>query len=311
MIGTFRNYFSVGFPEIPMPVADVWNLLISHLKKHGALPKKWTLSGTIGHALPHYRTTRDYVVELHEVEKIMREKNLDAFDVYAGVGERKVRYTLVHYMYRGGNVPVTELTCNLEPKCQSLADWTPVIEGTLEKWRGILGWQAFWPYVIWQGMTRVDRYELNFGELPSGYKKRHEPDSLGIRPGWDHVDTSLNPGRHKHLSCDCDVSFYPTAEMWLGPHFWQYAKCTKEEALAADFWLETRDTPHFTYFKCWPTAFTRPEGEQGRMQQRLWKLFFHEDCEWPPGSGTICDEPMYGPPELMPKSADGEVATAT
>jgi hypothetical protein len=88
--------------------------------------------------------------------------------------------------------------------------------------------------------------------------------------------------------------------MWLGPHFWQYAKCTKEEALTGDFWLETRDTPRFTYFKCWHTAFTRPDGEQGRMQQRLWKLFFREDCEWPPGSGTICDEPMYGPPELMP-----------
>jgi hypothetical protein len=29
-------------------------------------------------------------------------------------------------------------------------------------------------------------------------------------------------------------------------------------------------------------------------------LFFQEDCEWPPGSGTICEEPMYGPPELMP-----------
>jgi hypothetical protein len=96
------------------------------------------------------------------------------------------------------------------------------------------------------------------------------------------------------------ATFYPTAEMWLGPHFWQYAKCTKEEALAAGFWLETRETPHFTYFKCWPTHFTRPDGDQGRMQQRLWKLFFHEDCEWPPGSGTICDEPMYGPPELMP-----------
>jgi hypothetical protein len=36
------------------------------------------------------------------------------------------------------------------------------------------------------------------------------------------------------------------------------------------------------------------------MQQRLWKIFFQEDCEWPPGSGIICDEPMYGPPELMP-----------
>ena len=112
------------------------------------------------------------------------------------------------------------------------------------------------------------------------------------------IDVSLNPGRPKELLPT--INFYPTAEMWLGPHFWPYAKCTKEEALAAGFWLETRDTPHYTYFKCWPTPFTRPDGEQGRMQQRLWKLFFHEDCEWPPGSGTICDEPMYGPPELMP-----------
>ena len=108
----------------------------------------------------------------------------------------------------------------------------------------------------------------------------------------------MNPGRPKELGER--TRFYPTAEMWLGPHFWQYAKCTKEEALAADFWLETRDTPHYTYFKCWPAAFTRPDGEQGRMQQRLWRLFFHEDCEWPPGSGTICDEPMYGPRELWP-----------
>ena len=108
----------------------------------------------------------------------------------------------------------------------------------------------------------------------------------------------MNPGRSKALSSV--VNFYPTAEMWLGPHFWQYAKCTKEEALAADFFIEKRDTPHYLYLKCWPEPFTRPDGEQGRMQQRLWKLFFHEDCEWPPGSGTICNEPMYGPPELMP-----------
>lgn len=96
------------------------------------------------------------------------------------------------------------------------------------------------------------------------------------------------------------VYFYPTAEMWLGPHFWQYAKCTKEEALAADFFIEKRDTPNFLYLKSWPEPFTRPDGEQGRQQQRLWKLFFNEDCEWPPGNGGICDEPMYGPPELMP-----------
>jgi hypothetical protein len=112
------------------------------------------------------------------------------------------------------------------------------------------------------------------------------------------IDISLNPGRGKSLYPYS--TFYPTAEMWLGPHFWQYAKCTKEEVLLADFFIEKRDAPHFLYLKSWPEPFTRPDGEQGRQQQRLWKLFFHEDCEWPPGSGIICDEPMYGPSELMP-----------
>lgn len=115
------------------------------------------------------------------------------------------------------------------------------------------------------------------------------------------IDISLNPGRVKELFLG--IRFLASAEMWLGPHFWHHAKCTKEEALAADFFIEKRDTPHFLYLKCWPQPFTRPDGEQGRMQQRLWKLFFHEDCEWPPGSGAICDEPMYGPPELMPEQS--------
>jgi hypothetical protein len=305
MIGTPRNYFSVGFPDIPMPVADVWSILTRHLLDQKALPKKWTLSGTIGHPLPHYRTTPDYKADTEAVEKIMRDKNLDAFVVHSGHMETRVSYTLLHYMYREGTVPTTQLACTLEPKCKSLLDWSPVIEDVLKKWSGILGWQAFWPYVLWQGTTKVESYEAYMGEMPPGFKRWHQPDPMEMGPGWEHVDTSQNPGRHKKLSYD--VSFYPTAEMWLGPHFWQYAKCTKAEALAADFWLETRDEPNYTYFKCWPTAFTRPDGEQGRMQQRLWKLFFHEDCEWPPGSSTICEEPIYGPPELMPQKSHKEL----
>ena len=70
--------------------------------------------------------------------------------------------------------------------------------------------------------------------------------------------------------------------------------------LAADFFIERRDTPHYLYLKCWPHPFTRPDGEQGRVQQKLWRLLYHEDCEWPPGSGGISDEPVGGPPELMP-----------
>ncbi len=119
-----------------------------------------------------------------------------------------------------------------------------------------------------------------------------------IVPDREMIDVSMNPGRRRELIKG--IYFLPSAEMWLGPCFWQYAKCTKEEAMAADFFLEVRDTPHFLYLKSWSKPFTRPDGEQGRQQQRIWKLFFHENCEWPPGSGGISEEPMYGPPELMP-----------
>ena len=44
--------------------------------------------------------------------------------------------------------------------------------------------------------------------------------------------------------------------MWLDLHFWQYAKCTKEDALVADFLVENRGTPQYLYLKCRPSAFT-------------------------------------------------------
>lgn len=81
MIGTPRNYFSVGFPDIPMPVADVWCILARHLLEQKALPEKWTLSGTIGHPLPHLKGTPDYKGDAAAVERILREKSLDAFAV--------------------------------------------------------------------------------------------------------------------------------------------------------------------------------------------------------------------------------------
>ena len=76
-------------------------------------------------------------------------------------------------------------------------------------------------------------------------------------------------------------------------------RAKKEDVIASDFFLEVLDTPHFLYLKSWSHPFTRPDGEQGRVQQKLWRLLFHEDCEWPPGSGGISDVPVGGPPELM------------
>jgi hypothetical protein len=178
-------------------------------------------------------------------------------------------------------------------------NWDLLFGSLLARWPSWGAWHFNQVYQWWQGASEVNEfYSESYGPLPPGYRTHLEPSGSPWLAPKRLIDLSMNPGR-PHLLAP-GVSFYPTAEMWLGPHFWQYAKCAKEEALAADFFLEKRDTPHFLYLKSWPTAFTRPDGEQGRMQQRLWKLFFHEDCEWPPGSGTICDEPMFGPPELMP-----------
>lgn len=149
-------------------------------------------------------------------------------------------------------------------------------------------------YSKWQSCSRPDAYERQYGNIEGFRIIADLPPPLS---SIQRLDISKNPGSGRTISGE---TFIVGAEMWLGPHFWQYAKCTKEEVLAADFFIEKRDAPNFLYLKSWPEPFTRPDGEQGRQQQRLWKLLFGETCEWPPGSGTICDEPMYGPPELMP-----------
>jgi hypothetical protein len=151
-------------------------------------------------------------------------------------------------------------------------------------------------YAAWQNAENLPTYETNYGPIPPGFFFKAIP-SDGISPSRQVLDISKNPGRYKAIAPG--LYFSPSSEMWLGSHFWQFSKCSKEEVLAADFLLEVRDTPYFLYLKSWPQPFTRPDGEQGRVQQKLWQLLFHEDCEWPPGSGGISDEPVYGPPALM------------
>jgi hypothetical protein len=311
-----KNRFIMEFPKLPQPVSEFWACFVDYLAQEKILPKKFTLSQIAGHPehLKAARGTPELVLTPSEVQAVIGERGLTGFSVSASNSDlnRRVMFGLAKVADGTANSDKwTRFGGSLSPKSKAPANWNALFEKLLSRWPSIGGWQCHIDYQTWQSVTLEESYEFgSYGPLSEKYRRYPDP----LFPHRNLIDISLNPGRPRALKLDlsnCPVNFYPTAEMWLGPHFWQYAKCTKEEALAADFWLETRDTPHFTYFKCWPTAFTRPEGEQGRMQQRLWKLFFHEDCEWPPGSGTICDEPMYGPPELMPKSADGEVAPAT
>jgi hypothetical protein len=292
-----RIYFSVGFPVIPQPLSAVWHLIYQFLDELRCLPKRFKVSQIAGHQEAD-QSSQLLVLTAVEIEQLIIERKLNAFRVNTGHSDRSMDFTLYNSLYQGQQAV---LTCRIEKRAKAPDDWQTLIESLMSQSPTIGAWQWKHRYLCWQRLDRVDMdYERRWGSLPPGYRTWREPGPLALTPQPDKVfiDISMNPGRPKVLAFG--VNFYPTAEMWLGPHFWQYAKCTKEEALAADFFIEKRDTPHYLYLKCWPEAFTRPDGEQGRMQQRLWKLFFHEDCEWPPGSGTICDEPMYGPPELMP-----------
>ncbi len=271
-----------------MPVVDAWRILTEYLKQQQSLPKKFEIA--------QLKTTKRLNLAAEEIENLIINENRDGFLVNAGKPPSGVQFWLYHAKNLGRQ---SALHSSIESQAKAPNDWGPMLEALMTLFPSTGAWQYWGPYRAWQGANCIEKcYEELYGALPPGCRTWKEPPSHPSFPELTLIDISLNPGRSKQLYPYS--SFYPSAEMWLGPHFWQYAKCTKEEAQAANFWLETRDTPHVTYFKCWPTAFTRPDGEQGRMQQRLWKLFFHEDCEWPPGSGTICDEPMYGPPELMP-----------
>ncbi len=286
-----RIYFSLCF-NVPPEALGVWNQLVAYLDRKGVLPLRWEAMPSIKKDNLFYPSTSRLKLTSLEVSELLQEIPQHGFWVDTGHSAQSVGFSLNH-----GN-----LYCRVEALAEAPNDWAPMLESLMSAFECVGAWQWLHRYRVWQWIDEIhETYENQWGALPPGYRTWTKPGptpSLTPQPERTFIDISLNPGRPKELSSE--VSFYPTAEMWLGPHFWPYAKCTKEEALAADFWLETRDTPHYTYFKCWPTSFTRPDGEQGRMQQRLWKLFFHEDCEWPPGSGTICNEPMYGPPELMP-----------
>ena len=291
-----RVHFSIGFPHLPDSVAAVWWQLASFLREQKLLPKTFEVSQMWGHE-PDLQSESDLRLNDDEVGSLIEARKLKGFMVCAGSGSRNRE--LDFWIPRSPPNSPVKLSCTVGAKAKAPDDWSLLIERIMIEFETIGAWQWRRRYAYWQGDSVFgDRYQRLWGAIPPDSLTWLEPKSHPMGEDKVRIDISKNPGRHKELSPE--VSFHPTAEMWLGPHFWPYAKCTKEEALAADFWLETRDTPHYTYFKCWPAPFTRPDGVQGRMQQRLWKLFFHEDCEWPPGSGTICDEPMYGPRELMP-----------
>ena len=286
-----RITFSVAFASLPHPVGDAWQTIVTILESNRCLPEIFFMSQIAGY--PEEKQAEKLLqLDAIGVKRVIDDRNLNGFHVNTGNSENSISFWLADIK----NTDNTALlTVRVENKTKAPPSWNALIEGLIVQWPCIGAWQSNNLYSAWQNTGDPVSYQRRYGSMPPAIEHYEINGACSPRT---RMRLPNAPGRTSTILPAID--FYPSAEMWLGPHFWQYAKCTKEEALAADFFIEKRDTSHFLYLKCWPTAFTRPDGEQGRMQQRLWKLFFLEDCEWPPGSGTICDEPMYGPPELMP-----------
>jgi hypothetical protein len=136
-------------------------------------------------------------------------------------------------------------------------------------------------YLAWQRCDDPASYRKNHGPVTGFRIVRHEmhPPIAPI----ERLDTSMNPGR---IDITKKLPVFVSADMWLGCAFWKYAPCTKEEILKEP-WLEVEERERYLYLKAYPEPFTRPDGEQGRLQRRLWNVLFHQDCEWPPGCGTM------------------------
>ena len=282
----------IYFPALPEPMGKVWEIFAEHLAASNCLSSLWNVAR---------REEEETPVPPGEVCGVIERQGWTGFRVTTRFIQRKEINVALRPTYVVGQ-PRDDtgyhLMVSYETGAKAPENWNGFIEGVLERFPAYGGTICAVHYYAWQCSFKEGSYSKRFGPVPQGFKRKLVPSIHA--PGTDeiHLDTSLNPGRYQ--SSDSHQFRAVAADLWLGPHFWDYAPCTKEEILASDIFIEKRDTPHYLYLKSWPHPFTRPDGEQGRVQQKLWRLLFHEDCEWPPGSGGISDEPIGGPPELMP-----------
>ncbi len=155
--------------------------------------------------------------------------------------------------------------------------WSPLIELLTRTVRLALAGTHNPAYIGWQRCADAEYYSKRYGSIEGFRRMPLLPPPLD---DVQRLDVSNNPGRFDSVN---GGPAFVCSDLWLGPTFWDYAPCLKEEILAQP-WLELRETPDFLYIKSYPEPFTRPDGEQGEIQRRLWQILFHSDCRWPPNS---------------------------
>ena len=273
-----------------MPASEVWLAVYGYMEEIGVAKKRYTLSPGIGKRRGYREQHLDRKLTAPEIAEELAKDDDNGFSIDHNTPGVAISVQSFNFSpIPNQRIGFQQIRFKTGTSKETLQDWSSLVERLVVI--GNLVWlgNTCTPYIAWQNCSIPQTYEKKYGSI-AGFKTYELHGDLTL-------DVQRNPGsNHMHEG----VITRANAELWLGPRFWSFAPCTKEEVLAADFFIEKRDTPHYLYLKSWPHPFTRPDGEQGRAQQKLWRLLYKQDCEWPPGSGTICGEPMYGPQELMP-----------
>lgn len=275
------------FDSPNLPLGRTLEIVLSLLRRHGLDPEYYTI--TSGHGS---RSVRRPLRKKYSYAEIVHEVTLDRFEADgAGPG-------FIIQASRGGKERQISIMPPF-PRCpfQSFGVSGLDVSKSHELIQAVssLGRLAFsgtnnGDYLVWQRCYEPEVYERKYGLNP-GFRLIQLERSPPLPP-LIQMDISKNPGR---ISSVDKMPVFVSADMWLGPAFWNYAPCRKEEVLKEP-WLTMEDTERYLYVKGYSEPFTRPDGEQGRIQRRLWSILFHQDCEWPPGSGGIANEAIPDAP---------------
>ena len=236
----------------------------------------WRLHGS----RRHRNRNEDEVLPGDGILRVLEFGETGAFTAYASRGMRRQEISLTgpyprtswQHFVAGSQIP------ELHP-----GNWNPLIDRISGLGCLMMGTVLDREYSSWQRCDNPRLYAELFGSTDGFPLIRIAPNPPF--PAEIRLDTSWNPGRVQIVN---DGPARVAADMWLGPAFWTYAPCTKEEVLA-QHWIEVRDTENYLYIKAYPEPFTRPDGEQGEIQRRLWQLLFHSDCRWPPSGSQFTD----------------------
>ena len=251
---------------------SAWRLLCSFFETTAILQHRYVMTLP---ARPVGREGSQFLARPDEALAILRDMSPPSFVLRYDEADRS---QVISFLPAGDRQRYHVLSVTSEIPELLPENWAHLIEGLAKTVRLAIAGTYDAHYLAWQRCNDPSYYSRKYGSIEGFRILRPLPYPFD---NVEKLDTSANPGRYGLVTGGLA---FVCAELWLGSEFWNYAPCKKEEILREQ-WLEVTDSQDFLYLRAYRKPFTRPDGEQGLFQRRLWQLLFRSDCCWPPDGG--------------------------